>query len=329
MMVMIKSNAYGHGLITIAKLLRNEKIWFGVDSITEALGLRRRGIKNKILVLGYTLPSRLKEAVEGKISITVSNFEALRAVGEMKRRPLIHIKIDSGMHRQGFQQSDFPRLLRELKRYQMKLEGIYSHLAMPQNKTFSERQQSIFETACMAFARAGISVGIRHFNKTEGIMLHPKTNYDMVRIGIGLYGYFPRKQLPLKPVMTWKTIVSEVKRVPKGDSVSYDLTEKFKRDSKIAILPIGYWHGFDRELSSIGEVLIRGKRAKVVGRVTMDMTIVDVTKISGVRVGDEVVVIGRQGKEVLTAEDIDQKLGTSFYEVITRINPLILKEIKG
>lgn len=328
-MAMIKSNAYGHGLVTIAKLLAREKdLWFGVDSITEALGLRRRGIKNRILVLGYTLPERLPEAVKNNISITISNFEALGAVGRMEKRPAVHLKIDTGMHRQGFQEADLPRLLRELQRYHLRLEGIYSHLAMPQNRAFSRRQQAIFERMANAIEQAGISLGIRHFNKTEGIVLRPRTNYDMVRIGIGLYGYFPRKKLPLKPVMTWKTIVSEVKHVPKGDAVSYDLTEKFRRNSKIAILPIGYWHGFDRGLSSVGEVLIRGKRARVVGRVTMDMTMVDVTNIPGVRVGDEAVIIGRQGRQAITAEDIEKKLDTSFYEIITRVNPLILKVVK-
>ncbi len=147
----------------------------------------------------------------------------------------------------------------------------------------------------------------------------------MVRLGIGLYGYYPEKRVRLKPVLIWKTIVSEVKRVEKGEWVSYDRTERLKRDSKIAILPIGYWHGFDRGLSSKGEVLIRGKRARVLGRVTMDMTMVDVTDIPGVRIRDEVVIIGKQGKYRITADDVAEKINTTSYEILTRINPLIRK----
>jgi len=341
-MAMIKSNAYGHGLALIAKLLakRQEtsdkrqgvsRVWFGVDSITEAVRLRKEKITNPILVLGYTLPRRLKEAAQENITITISHFEGLRELAKLKKRPRFHIKIDSGMHRQGFQLADMPRLIGVLKKNRLVPEGIYSHLAMPQNAAFSQKQIGIFKK-CLALLRDnGIAPQYIHFNKTEGIVRFPQSCFNMVRLGIGLYGYYPGRKLPIRPVLAWKTIVAEVKDVKKRECVSYDLTERLRRDSVIAILPIGYWHGFDRSLSSIGEVLIHGKRAKVLGRVTMDMTMVDVTDINHgvskmkVKIGDEVVLVGRQGREYISADEVADKIGTTAYEVLTRINPLIYK----
>ena len=349
MMAMIKSNAYGHGLVLVAKLLSKKYrgVWFGVDSITEALRLRDEGIKNPILVLGYTLPRRLYEAAQRDIAITISHFEGARELARLKKRPRFHLKFDTGMHRQGFQESDMRKLIRELERFGLNPDGIYSHFSTASNRGFSKKQIRTFEYMVQEVKRVGISPGILHMNKTEGVINFPESTYDMVRLGIGLYGYYPAGVPRLRPVLSWHTIVSEVKCVKKGEWVSYDRTERLKRDSKIAILPIGYWHGFDRGLSSVGEVLIRGKRARVLGRVTMDMTMVDVTKIPGVRVRDEVVIIGKQaplearrrsrlprfgrgpltgqGRRRITADDIAEKINTTSYEILTRINPLIRK----
>ena len=349
MMAMIKSNAYGHGLVLVAKLLSKKYrgVWFGVDSITEALRLRDEGIKNPILVLGYTLPRRLYEAAQRDIAITISHFEGARELARLKKRPRFHLKFDTGMHRQGFQESDMRKLIRELERFGLNPDGIYSHFSTASNRGFSKKQIRTFEYMVQEVKRVGISPGILHMNKTEGVINFPESTYDMVRLGIGLYGYYPAGTPRLRPVLSWHTIVSEVKCVKKGEWVSYDRTERLKHDSKIAILPIGYWHGFDRGLSSKGEVLIRGKRARVLGRVTMDMTMVDVTKIPGVRVRDEVVIIGKQaplearrrsrlprfgrgpltgqGRRRITADDIAEKINTTSYEILTRINPLIRK----
>lgn len=327
MVVMIKSNAYGHGLVLVARLVAKKypRVWFGVDSITEAVRLRDEKIKNPILVLGYTLPKRLPEALKRNITITISHFEGIEELKKLRKKPRFHIKIDTGMHRQGFQEDDIPRLIEVIKKYDLRPEGIYSHLAMASNTSFSKQQYACFRRAFSLFETAGISFRYIHFNKTEGIVRFPRLNHALARLGIGLYGYYPGPGADVKPVLSWKTIVGEVKDISKGEYISYDLTERLKRDSKVAILPIGYWHGLDRGLSSVGEVLIHGKRAKILGRVTMDMTMVDVTGISRVRVGDEVVVIGKQGTDEITADEMSHKIGTTSYEVITRINPLIRK----
>lgn len=335
LMAVIKSNAYGHGLTLVAQALGNlqPRLWFGVDSIVEALRLRREGIKNLILVLGSTLPLRIKEAADHNIIITVSNFESLSALAKLKSRPQFHLKIDTGMHRQGFLFPDLPRVIKFLKRWKLAPRGIYTHFAAKDwgYPVYTEVQLVELKRALKIFERAGFRNLIRHAAASDATLLFPESHLDMVRVGMGLYGYWPSwvakvrhpAKVFLKPVLAWKTVVSEVKTIPKGSYVGYDLTEQVQKDTKIAVLPIGYWHGYDRGLSSIGEVLIRGRRAKVLGRVSMDMVIVDVSNIPKVRVGDEAVLVGKQGKDEIWADEVALKIGTSQYEFLTRINPLI------
>ena len=338
-MAVIKSNAYGHGLSLVAKLLASHwslatghlSLWFGVDSIVEALRLRRDGIKNPILVLGYTLPLRFRDAARWKITITVSHFDGLAAIARSSSRPAFHVKFDTGMHRHGFQESELVELIEKMKKYNLRPAGAYSHLASAENIIFSKKQMAVFDRCVLALRTAGITFELIHLNKTEGIVNFPRRD-GLARLGIGLYGYLPegrkgtliekfRKRL--RPVLTWKTVVSEVKQVKRGEYIGYDLTYRFSRDAIIAILPIGYWHGYDRGLSNVGEVLIHGKRATVRGRVCMDIMMVEVTTIPNVHIGDEAVLIGRQGKEFISADELGQKIGSGSYEVLTRINPLI------
>jgi alanine racemase len=182
---------------------------------------------------------------------------------------------------------------------------------------------------------AGYGDCMYHASATGGALLFPEAHFDMVRIGIGLYGYWPSEEsrkaekklkIKLKPALVWKSIIAEVKKISKGSRVGYDGTEQVRRDTIMAVIPIGYWHGYDRGLSKVGEMLIRGKRAKVLGRISMDMTVIDVTDIPKVRVGDEVVLIGRQGKEAIFADELAAKINTTAYEFLTRINPLIARK---
>lgn len=342
LIAVIKSNAYGHGLVQIATQLArsipDSRLWFGADSIVEALRLRKEGIANPILVLGYTLPSRVGEAVGQGITLTVSNFEALVALAACRPRPAFHLKIDTGMHRQGFFSDQIGELITTLKNKRLKPEGIYTHFASakdPEDTVYTDSQSLSFKKVIDTLAAAGFTDVIRHAAASGATLLFPKTHLDMVRVGMGLYGYWPSPEardarhvsrdtkIVVKPVLTWKTIIAEVKDIPEGARVGYDETEAVGRKSKIAVLPIGYWHGYDRGLSSIGEVLIHGKRAKILGRISMDMTVVDVTDTSGVKVGDEVVLVGMQSSEGIFADELAERIGTTQYELLTRINPLI------
>lgn len=332
LMAVVKSNAYGHGLVDFAKELERLGVdWFGVDSVMEGLALRREGIKAPILVLGYTLPDKFKEATQNDISITISNFETLKALQKNYfPKPLkIHIKVDTGMHRQGFLLQDLTKVLK----LGIKPEGLYTHFAAAKNPAFPEytkKQIAEFEQWRTAFKKAGLSP-VCHASATAGTMIFPEANFDMVRIGIGLYGLWPAKEIEshfanrisLGPALSWKTIISEIKELPKGAKIGYDGTETLQRNSRVAVCPIGYWHGYPRVLSSIGFVLVGGKRARILGRVSMDMISIDITEIKNAKIGDEVVLIGKQDKEEITATEIANLSDTSHYEIVTRLNPLI------
>jgi alanine racemase len=345
-----KSNAYGHGLMQVAKILTSDQLivasnclWFGVDSIVEALRLRREGIENKILVLGRTLPERLKEAVNENITLSVSSLPGLLELVKDHSKnttwPEFHLKIDTGMHRQGFFPRELPAVIKILKRHKLAPSGIYTHFASAKDSlypAYTLEQLKNFKMVLKTMRVAGYKNLIRHSAASGGTLLFPDSHLDMVRVGMALYGYYPSfetslrvgNKIKLSPVLSWRSLVGEVKEIPKDSFVGYDLSEKINRKTKIAVIPVGYWHGFDRGLSSVGEVLIRGLRRKVLGRVSMDMIVVDVTDgIKKVQPGDVVTIIGRDGREVIWADEIGAKIGTSCYEVLTRINPLIYKVV--
>jgi len=237
------------------------------------------------------------------------------------------------MHRQGFFLKDLPKAIKLLKQFKLAPEGLYTHLAAAKDKLYSSysfKQIEIFKKADellkFVFGRENY---LRHAVASAGTLLYPEAHFDMVRIGIGLYGMFPSKEsemqtnAKLKPAMTWKSIIGEIKTIPKNSFIGYDLTEKVLRSSRLAIIPVGYWHGFDRGFSSCGEILVKGKRCRILGRVNMDMVVIDVSNVPNIKIGDETVIIGKQGKEKITAEDMAIKTATTNYEIITRINPLI------
>ncbi len=337
MMAVVKSNAYGHGMILSAKAaLKGGADWLGVDEINEALALRKAGIKSKILVLGYTLPELYKVAIQKKISITISSLESIQNISKMKlgKKLSIHIKFDTGLHRQGILESHVQQVIRlaSAKSFPAIVEGTYTHFAAMENplkESYSKKQAESFKNIVAKFNQKGFTP-ITHTSASSGILFSKNFHFDMSRAGLALYGLWPSidikkwaKETTLIPALTWKTIVTEVKLVDKGSKIGYDLTHEVNRPSRLAIIPVGYWHGFPRNLSNNCEVLVGGKRAKVIGRVSMDMTIIDVTDVPSVRQGDEVVLIGVQGKEAITAEEMGENQGTINYEAVTRINPLI------
>jgi len=341
-LAVVKSNAYGHNLLEFAhEMDRLGADRLGVDSLMEALALRESGVKRPLLVLGFTLPKLFDKAREEKISLTISSFPQLAKALALKARktPLcVHIKVDTGMHRQGFQIGEAARLLSLLAKADPRVlfvEGLYTHFAEAKNPRLGDstrRQIAEFKEWIKKFHDAGFAP-IVHAAATGGTLLYPEAHFDMVRIGIGCYGLWPSseteqflgKKITLKPVLSWKAVVSEVKQVQKGERVGYDFTERLMRDTTLAVIPIGYWHGIPRLCSSKGRVLIAGKTARIVGRVSMDMIVVDVTDIPKVKMGDVATLIGKSGKEEIRAREIAMFAGTTHYEIITRLNPLIKK----
>ena len=339
LMAIAKSNAYGHGLIDYSRTMQALGVdWIGVDSIVEAVKLRQHGITIPILVLGYTLPQWFAMATEQQISLTISTLDSLRQIAQRRLSNLrLHLKIDTGMHRQGFQLEELPEVCRFIADQQFagQVEGVYTHFAAAKNPAFpAETQQQLaqFTDAVSIIDAAGLRP-LRHAAATGGTLVFPETHFDMVRIGIGLMGYWPSHETKacfgdharLRPAMTWKTVVTEVKTVRKGEAIGYDFTEVLRRDSTIAILPIGYWHGYRRSLSGIGHVLVHGRRARVAGRISMDMICIDVTDIGSVHCGDEVTLIGTDGDETVDIYELARLSETSWYETLTQINPLIKK----
>ncbi len=357
-MAVVKSNAYGHGLVDFSREMeRLGADFIGVDSMTEARALRREGVTLPILVLGYTMPELFAEAARDNISLTVSTFETLDALRKVCRSQTstgksdfyklppfkIHIKVDTGMHRQGFMLHDlkkvmknfqFPRLPiggQAISNFQM--EGLYTHFASAKNPAFpkdTRDQIAEFRKWIAAFRKAGHHP-IVHAAATGAALLYPESHFDMVRIGIGLYGLWPavevreylKDRVILKPALLWKSFITEVKRLPQGSRVGYDLTEELRQSSTVAVVPVGYWHGFPRALSSIGRVTVRGAECRVLGRVSMDMLSIDVSGVQKPKVGDEVIVMGGADSKPVSAASLARSLDASWYEVITRLNPLI------
>lgn len=337
----VKSNAYGHGIFVMPKLLSEAGVdGFCVDTLFEGVRLREQGITKPVLVLGLTLPQLFPLATQHDIAITISNFDTLRSLIKEKRPPCFHIKLDTGMHRQGFFIDDVPKILKSFHASRSTLHdlltGIYTHFASAKDLNYpgyTDMQFAEFLRGVALLEKAGFKNLIRHAAATGGAMIDKKYHCDAVRIGIGCYGLWPSKELEIQlpqlqflPSLSWHTVVSEVKKVPKGTYVGYDLTYRTLRASRIAILPVGYWHGFPRLLSNVGAVLIGGKRAAVVGRVSMDMIAVDVTDIP-CRFGDRATLIGTQDFEYIGAEELARLTNTSHYEIITRLNPLMERVI--
>ncbi|MDI6820662.1 MAG: alanine racemase [Patescibacteria group bacterium] len=343
----VKSNAYGHGLVLFSGLADKLGVdGFCVDSVIEGCKLRAVGIKKPILCLGPTLPGLFEDAINNKIILTISNMEALVAFVKEKVLADFHIKIDTGMHRQGFYLVDLPKALKIINnpRFGIKnhLKGIYTHFAAAKDVTYSGytiRQLEKFKEANSLFRKAGFKNLMRHAAATGGTMLYPQSHFDAVRVGAGLYGFWPTKEaqiqhqlvlnkkLSLKPILSWRSVVSEVKDLVLGDLVGYDLTEEVTKPIIAAIIPIGYWHGFPRALSSRGRVLINGLSAKVLGRVSMDLMTVALPLGSKVKMGDRVTLIGQNGKETIRADDLAEITNSISYEIITRLNPLIKRFI--
>lgn len=333
-MAVVKADAYGHGAIHVALYLQAVGVkHFAVAFLDEAIQLRHAGITEEILVLGYTPAKGIELAIEHNIAITVYTLEMLRvieAAGERAGQSVkIHLKVDTGMGRIGFVPSEIEQYIEALheKRW-IDLVGVYTHFATADevDSEFTLRQSESFQEV-VARLNEEFPQTLVHLSNTAAAINFPGINQSAARIGIGLYGLLPAPEVgggeELKPVMAVKTEVIYVKTIEPGQTVSYGATFKADRETVVATLPIGYADGFPRNLSNRGYVLIHGKRAPIIGRVCMDQTMVDVTDIAEVMAGDEVVIFGEQGGEVLRVDYYADLLGTINYELVTIIGKRI------
>jgi alanine racemase len=338
----VKSNAYGHGLLESAGLAcTGGADWLCVNNAEEGLLLREAGRREKVLVMGYVPLGDLEAVVRNDLRLVTYNMETIerleRVAATLSRQAKVHLKIETGTHRQGIPEAEVERFARRvLDSPGLALEGISTHFANIEDTTdhgFARQQIDTFERVGRALAAAGFQVPMRHAACSAATLLFPQTHMDLARIGISLYGLWPSKEtyvsclehgqqtLDLRPVMTWKTRIAQVKSVPEGSFVGYGCTYRATRESRLAVLPVGYFEGYDRGLSGVAHVLIRGRRAPLRGRVCMNMCMADVTDVPGASLEDEVVLLGRQGDERITAEQLAQWCGTISYEIVSRVHP--------
>lgn len=343
LLCVIKADAYGHGAVALAK--EYERLgadWFAVSNLEEAFQLRKNGIKKPILILGYTPANMAYELSRLNISQAVFSEEYAKDLSNYAAKNnvkvKIHLKIDTGMSRIGFvfkskeENSDtIEELIRVCKLENLITEGIFTHFAVADEPGKSiettNGQFSAFTDICEILKKNGIEIKIRHCSNSGGILNYPKMNLDMVRAGIILYGLFPsdyvQNKLDLRPAMSLKTVISQVKTVPKGTAVSYGGTFITPRKTRIATVPIGYADGYLRALSSKASMLVNGKKAPVIGRICMDQAMLDITDIENVKENTVVTVFGKDGDVEIKVEDIANIANTINYEILCLISKRI------
>ncbi|HEU4889636.1 MAG TPA: alanine racemase [Thermoanaerobaculia bacterium] len=327
LIAMLKANGYGHGAVELARRCRPEQVaMIGVALLEEALELRTAGITLPILVLGPLNERQVRLALEHDVTLGVPGPEELEQVARVARERdiAIHLKLDSGMGRMGVVESELPLvadLLRSAPR--LRIEALYTHFANAGDVSdpFTNDQLARFETLVETLREAGISAP-RHHVANSAATIRGMTPGDFARVGIALYGAeaLDASSPRLEPVMRWRTAIGRLKELPPGHAIGYGTTFHTTRPSRIATLPVGYADGYRRGLSNWGEVLVRGKRAPIVGRVSMDLTTIDVTDVPDAALGDEVVLLGRQGTDEIAAEELAAKLDTISYEVFCSVS---------
>lgn len=333
LMVAVKANAYGHGAVPVSRAaLAGGASRLAVSRTAEGIELRQAGIDAPILLLGYTLPRESDTIVRWNLTPTVNSKPQARALSDAAaaedRRLPVHVKVDTGMSRYGLLPDEvvaFVRFLSELPG--LVLEGLYTHFAVADlaDKTFTQHQFEAFQDVIHELEASGFSIPLKHVSNSAATIDLPAMALDVVRCGIALYGLRPsadvKPVIPLEPALTFKSRVARVRTLPVGASISYGRTYVTSASTRVALVPVGYGDGYHRILSNRGAVLIRGKRAPILGRVCMDQFVVDVSDIPGVRLHDEVVLIGRQDGGHVSAEEVARWAETINYEVTTGLLP--------
>ena len=345
----VKANAYGHGLAEVAPFAGANADWLAVHSAEEARRLRRLGLGNPVLVMGFIARGELHD-LDADVHVFVSTEEVLRWLGEYRRSSgislPIHLKIDTGTKRQGFAPSGLTGACRAAAAEGLSVVGIATHFANIEDTLehdFARRQLALFGDTVAALRRElGSDVPYVHAACSAASLLIRETDFNLARIGISMYGHWPSREtrltwildhgrngVKLQPALAWRTVIGQFQPVATGETVGYGRTWRALRETRLAVLPVGYADGYPRALSNRARVLVGGQPLPVVGRVCMNMLMVDVTDVPGAAVGDEVVLLGRQGEATVTAEELAELAGTINYEFLARLSPAIPRFVVG
>jgi len=351
MMAVVKADGYGHGAIQVSETaLANGVSWLAVARMIEVVQLREAGIEAPLLMFGYCSPEYVTYLAAHQTSASVASLESARllseAAGRSNSRLKVHIKVDTGMGRlgvvpdqlvaQGNSSEEMIQAVQEVltisRLPHLEIEGIYTHFASADSsdKRYALRQLDLFMDLLEKLKTHGFEVPLRHAANSAATIELPESHLDLVRPGIAQYGLWPsnetdRQLIDLKAVMSLKSQVIQVKDVPAGFKISYGSTYETSGQTRIATIPVGYADGYDRLLSSRGAMLVGGVKVPIVGRVCMDLTMIDVSGVDGVETGDEVVLLGRQGNQQISAEEIAGLVGTINYEIVSSITPRVEK----
>jgi len=341
-MAVVKGDGYGHGALEVAKVaLRSGAGYLAVAIPEEGVELRLAGIKAPILIFGLTPPGKVQDVVRYDLAQTICTTESAEALSakaqELGKVAKVHIKVDTGMSRIGVIPEDAVKFVKEVAKLEaIDIEGIYTHFSVAdsmsnaEDRTFTELQIIRFKEVIAELEGDGIQIPLKHAANSAGTLEFSSSYFDMVRPGIIIYGLNPSEEVTdvvnLEPAMSFKTAIVYLKTVPPGASIGYGRTFITEKESVIATLPVGYADGYNRLLSNKGQVLVRGKRAPVIGRVCMDMTMIDVSHIPEAKIGDEVVLYGKQGCAEVPVGEIANNIGTIPYEVVTVVGKRVPRE---
>lgn len=337
--VAVKGNAYGHGIIECSKVFVESGVdYLCVNSLWEAEKLRKANIKGPIMVIGYIPLNKIEKAIELNCEFVLYNEETLAALIKLKKQVVVHLKIETGNHRQGIYPEDLKNFIPKLKKNKfIEVKGVSTHFANIEdriNHAYALEQVETFKRAIKILEENGIQPKYKHCANTAASLLLPEAYFNFVRVGIGAYGMWPSDKtkraaqkneikIELKPALSWKTKVAHLKKVKKGALIGYGCTYKMPYEGSIAVLPIGYYEGYSRALSNKGYVMIKNEKAPVIGRVCMNMLMIDVSHIRDIKLEDEVTLIGPG----VRAEDLAKVSGTINYEVTTRIHEEITRRL--
>ena len=334
LLVMVKGNAYGHGTSEVARVvLEAGAQWLGVSFVSEGLDLRAANINAPILVTTEATPGEELRAVEADLDLTVYSEGAIDRLGAAARlsglTPQIHLKVNTGLNRVGTQPTSAPALAQRATDAGLHIRGVWTHFAVaeePDNPSSDDQLALLLETSSQISMPDSASRPMMHAANTAAILTRPEAHLDMVRAGIGVYGYLTGHGLPhaddFAPALSWRASVSFVKRVEAGQGISYGLTARTTRPTTIATVPVGFADGYPRCLSNRGEVLIGGRRHSIIGTIAMDQMLIDCVD-ERVDVGDEVTLIGSQGRHTITAEEVARLADTITDEILCRIHPRV------